>query len=69
MGDQAEDSDRYGGGTWCFHLSVAEFEPVCGGSELREADIDALLRMEEGSEDGSVLFENAGTGHGTEIHD
>ena len=69
MGDQAENPDRYGGGTRFLHLSVAEPEPVCGGSELCKADVDALLCVEERSEDGSVLFENTCTGHGTEVHD
>ena len=42
---------------------------ICGGSELCEADIDALLCLEAGIEDGYLLFADARTGYGTEIHD
>jgi len=50
-------------------LPVTESESVCGGSELCKADFDALLCLEAGIEDGYLLFANARTGYGAEIHD
>lgn len=57
MGDTDEAPDRHVGGPRGIHLPEPEHEFVAGGPELQYADIDALLFVVEGTEDGNLLFE------------
>ena len=50
-------------------MPESESESLHGGAHLSKNHIDALLRLEEGTEDGCLLFENKGTRHGPEVYD
>lgn len=58
VGNPLEVSTELSSGTWPLHLPVTEPERLHGRGQLREDDLDALPRLEEGSQDRPVLPEN-----------
>ena len=68
LGDQAEAHHRYGRRPRCLHLPVAVAEHSHSGFELWQAHIDALLRLESGSENGYVLPPYEGRFRRREVH-
>jgi len=69
LGDSDEARHRHGGGPRRVHLSESEHELVDGRPELRGADIHAFLRMDQGAQNGHVLFEKKGTPPAAAVHD
>ena len=68
LGNFPEDAHRFGGGSRCLYLSEPEFESVYSGTDTCEAYLYALLRLEEGTQNGHLLSENKGTSYGTAIY-
>jgi hypothetical protein len=69
MGNSDEDADRYGSGPWCIYLPEPESKFVAGRTQLRKFDINALLFVVKGTEDGDLLFEAQGASPGTTVYD
>ena len=69
LGNFPEDAHRFGGGSRCLYLSEPEFESIYSGTDTCEALLYALLRLEEGTQNGHLLSANEGAGYGAEVHD
>jgi ribonucleoside-diphosphate reductase alpha subunit len=59
VGDQAARADRHGGRPWHLHRPVAVVQRARRRSDVWQADVDALLRLEEGPQDRHVLLAHA----------
>lgn len=68
LGDPHAPLDRHVGGSRCIHLPEPELEFMARRPDVQLTHVDALLLVEEGAQNGDVLFAPEGETPGATVH-